>query len=411
MPKPPMQFKVVNDFAGDEVRNFLAYLVQTLGAGENLPIREIFDRIPFGPMGGTTRDDLLARGSIRVRFGGANEEEGRLSNRGDEVFGEFNDEVLGDIAVVFPSRISALYRVNQDSASIDFPNPVEVAVYILPTLSGDLRRSAYQRLTKIVATPERWTYYLHTDGSPDECLALVVNFPEETENTEREVKSEETETDEARSEQKLVEGHGIKSPSKSVRMVARARTRSLCPCCDGQTKIDLRTRWRSPINIHVRRLVNPTAFTVAQYIQAIRDVLTNSGITGNQIAVNLVTDQALNMPTFNQFDVNAPGAAPSAEQQTLFANAGIPAGGFACFIVQTIVSPTNPNITGRGELPGDSFAIEATSPLFTAAHELGHNLGMGHDTVTANAVMNPIAPANNANPVFSQQDINNFLRM
>lgn len=401
MPKPPMQFTVVNDFAGDDVRSFLAYLIGALGTGTSVPIQEIFDRIPFGPMGGTTREDLLARGSIRVRFASGAEEAGRLANNGDEIFGEFNDEILGDIAIVFPSSISASYRLGLDSVAIEFPTPVEVSIYILPTLAGDLRRSANQLLTSISATPDRWTYNMHTDGRPDECLALAVDFP----------RTRVTPPQPDRPLEKVFVPKGLESPLRGVRVVEKGRTRSLCPCCEGPTRVDLRTRWRGPINIHVRRLVNPTAFTVAQYVQAIRDGLGNSGITAADIPVNLMTNQPLNLPALNQFDVSVAGSALSPEEQQLFANTGIPAGDFVFYIVNTIIDANGLSIAGRGLIGGIGFAITANAQYYATAHELGHNLGMGHDNVTPNAVMNSTAPNIGTNAVYSQAQINQFLKV
>lgn len=407
MSKPPMQFTVVNDFAGTQVRDFLAYLVATLGAGTSLPIREIFDRIPFGPMGGTTKEDLLARGSIRVRFGSGANEEGRLTNNGDEVFGEFNDEVLGDIAIVFPDRISASYRLSGDSIHIGFPTPVEVSVYILPTLSGDLRRSANQFLTSITATPDRWTYNMHTAGTPDECLALVVEFPLDSKATPEPENTHE----------KLILPKGLYSPRSAVRTVERARKRSLCPCCDGPTVVNLRTRWRDPIVIHFRRLVEPTLFSIDEYVQGVRAILRNSGITDLDIPVRAGSNEPIDVPELNILNVNRAGEGDSAEQARLFRNVGIPRGEYACYIVDQIISPDTPDILGRGYIPGNALVIVDDAPLATLVHELGHNFGMEHlaaGELPANGVMHATidtsAPAN-VNYVFTSAEQRQHLRV
>lgn len=391
-----MQFAVVNDFAGDDVRAFLQYLIGSLGNGIDVPISEIFDRIPFGPMGGTTRDDLLARGTIRAGGAATDEEYGLLTNRGDEVFGEFTDDILGDIAIVFPDYIEAQYRVSPEAISVAFPDPVEVSLYILPTLPGDLRRDVSQRLTAINATRHQWTYYLHTDGNPAESLALIVDFPDVHSSVPAVLPT---------GKPSVTKSEHI---SRAVRMVSKGRSHAVCPCCDGPKRINLRTHPRAPINLHVRRLVEPTAFTVDEYVQAIRDVLTNSGVTG--IPVNVVTNTAVHRPDLEDLDVNEGDSGESTEQSTLFANTGIPAGEFACYIIRSFVFvDPDSDIVGRGRLPGFALAVEHDAPRYTWAHELGHNLGMNHDETT-NCVMNKTVVPDDSHPIYTQQQVNDFLR-
>jgi hypothetical protein len=78
-----------------------------------------------------------------------------------------------------------------------------------------------------------------------------------------------------------------------------------------------------------------------------------------------------------------------------------------------IVGSINRNgrpINGAHRMPGRVFAIAANSPLYQAAHELGHNLGMDDDNTTPIAVMNENV-ADSGFPVFSAQQINQYIHV
>jgi hypothetical protein len=163
--------------------------------------------------------------------------------------------------------------------------------------------------------------------------------------------------------------------------------------------------------------VEPTLFSIDEYVQAVRAILRNSGITDLDIPVRAGSNEPIIMPELNILNVNRAGEGDSAEQAKLFRNVGIPRGEFACYIVDQIISPDNPDILGRGYIPGNALAIVDDAPLATLVHELGHNFGMEHladDELPANGVMHATIDTidpDNVDYVFTSAEQRQHLRV
>jgi len=372
----PLEFRVYNPEIGDAVERFRMYLVERLRAGQPVPVEEILNQLPFGPMGGTTREDLLARGAVSVLS------ETLLGNDGPEFFGSFSDAKLGDIAIYFPETVRASFAVSGGNCSIVFEEPVECVLYILPTLIGDLRRSANQILYAIYAMPNEWRYLFSTQDNPNEGMNIVIDF----------------------------RGVCLEVGTRGYLLPPTLRKRrTLAACCpnpDKHTHVNLRSE-PLKLPVHVRRVVDTTTFSVADMIQALNKTLYESG-TG--VIAQLASDKHLEAQEFEQIETpKFELASATHKMDELYKKRdGIPDDEVCVYVVKKFVlaDGTEPTYVGVGEQPGESAVIKSECSRYTLAHEVGHTLGLRHNNQDG-SLMYPITLVNPPHtPLILQNEVN-----
>ncbi len=380
MPVSPLEFGVVGSGVAKEVERFRKFLIERIGAHEPITFEEALKILPFGPMGGTTREDLIARGNISVISGS------ELRNDGEEFFGEFTDERLGEIAVHFPASISAQYQMGTETLSIMFREPIECVLYILPELMGGLRRSAYQHLHAVIAQPGYWTYQLTTQDNKAETLNIVIEL--NARNIE---------------------------PSRYEyilpKVVSEKRRRCCCAVDKPTAHRDRRTQYGNTLPLHIRRLVEPSSHTIDDMVIAFNKVFSESKLA---ITVKVKSNETLNLPDLEEVDVivdkcsggvSSPLAQRVAqcqllevsdEQTKLYAQrSGVSENQVCIYVVKSINkklsdgTSCSEDITGNAQIGRPSGMIEQDCGLYTLAHEVCHTLGLSGHNGKEGALMYP----------------------
>lgn len=359
--RQPLVWRVYVGEIRREINAFREYLIRKCANQEDIPISDIFQMLPFGPMGGNTRDDLIARGSIAVS-------NGSMRNIGDEVIGDFTDANFGQIAILFDETLAASYTVRSSSLAIDFPNPVPFSFFKLAQLPGDLRGDIAQELTKIVATESAWYYHIRAEANHADTITLVVDLADGPGFADI--------IDMDQSAPILGSAH---LPSRRS-VVGFARSASLrANCCGGGDPCVQRVNRRTQIEevrLHIRVLVPPT-IAIANMIADMTAVYQSIGLR-----VNVVTNQNVNNPALNTVNVGTctMGGAIPAQLQQLYNLATPPANELAVFFLQA----TNPPLNGCAMHPPNQPGCVVTqiASRWTLAHEVGHVLGLAH---TANS--------------------------
>jgi hypothetical protein len=383
MSAAPLELRVYNQSLRDELIRFHRYLIEQLRNRLDIPVAEILARLPFGPMGGTTREELLARGSIRVLS------EDRLQNSGEEFFGNFQDSKLGEVAVYFPEDIDASFQAARDTFSVSFDPPIECVIHALTDLIGDLRRSAYQYLYQLNAAGDTWSYLLSTQGDDNETLNLIID----------------------------ASGSGFRPSTSGFLLPDVAKPpRFAGSCCLGakQTEvINVRTGPIRSLPLHFRRLVEPSSHTIEEMVAALDEIFQESGVP---VRADVRSNSDLSLPDLEVVDF-PPGECPesiddgsaanssqteglclisgdSEEADQLYGNRdGVPNDELCFFIVTDINKPCDP--IGRAIINGPSGMLEADCLLYTLAHEVGHTLGLNHhEPPISGALMNSKLVAN-----------------
>ncbi|MBU2569638.1 MAG: hypothetical protein KJ725_06275 [Gammaproteobacteria bacterium] len=396
MTAAPLELRIFNHSLQHDLNRFLLFLIDQLQNRRDIPVSEILSRLPFGPMAGTTREELLERGKIEVVSGD------RLQNNGEEFFGNFEDAKLGEIAVYFPDEIDARFQVSETTFSVSFNPPIECVINALTDLIGNLRRSAYQNLHQINAAENTWTYLLSSQDDANETLSLIIDASEAT------VKPS-------------TGGYLLPDVWRPSRLLG-----SCCPGPKDAEVIDTRTKPSRRLPLHIRRLVEPTAHTIEQMVGALNDVFEQSGIRVN---AEVASNEALNLPELETIDY--PGKVcpelidrietvsgshsgglclldeSSEEQDQLYRKReGVPNNEICIYIITEINDPCVEGVIGRALINGPSVMVEADAFLFTLAHEVGHTLGLGHQSPpVSGALMNKELEENPSDtPTFQENE-------
>ncbi|GAC1544189.1 MAG: hypothetical protein NVS3B16_11730 [Vulcanimicrobiaceae bacterium] len=138
------------------------------------------------------------------------------------------------------------------------------------------------------------------------------------------------------------------------------------------------------VRLHVKILVAPTTFSVAQMLASMRQVYEPNGIR-----VELVSTENLNLPALLDVNVGTCSGTPTAAQGQLFNNRN---NAGANDVVVYFVRTTQPQFNGCATFPAGkpgAVVVQGAS-TWTLAHEVGHVLGLNH--VDDPAPPNPAAP-------------------
>lgn len=128
----------------------------------------------------------------------------------------------------------------------------------------------------------------------------------------------------------------------------------------------------SIVRVHFKVLFEPTTFTRAQMLDAMRIVYASVGM-----GVVLASTETLNLPLLETVDVGECAGDITTEQEQLFANRNNVA---ANEVVAYFVRATNPPFNGCASSPSGrpSVVVVSTASRWTLGHEIGHVLGLGH---------------------------------
>jgi hypothetical protein len=163
----------------------------------------------------------------------------------------------------------------------------------------------------------------------------------------------------------VVRGPGIvDAAGHSVSLVTALRTAS--------RDLKIITWGPAVVRVHAKVLIEPTGFSRAQMLQAMRDVYASVGI-----GVVLASEEVLDLPLLELVDVGECAGDITTEQDQLFANRNdIGDNDIAVYFVRA----TNPPLNGCASSPSGrpSAIVVATASRFTLGHEVGHVLGLRH---------------------------------
>ena len=127
------------------------------------------------------------------------------------------------------------------------------------------------------------------------------------------------------------------------------------------------------VRLHLKVLVEPTSFTLAQMVDGMRQVYEANGI-----GVEIAGTERLNLPALEDVEVGeCRMGMVTQEQRQLFANRGGADDGDVCvYFVRSTIDPTSGCASHPPGQPGAVVVRGAT--LWTLAHEVGHVLGLRH---------------------------------
>ena len=129
----------------------------------------------------------------------------------------------------------------------------------------------------------------------------------------------------------------------------------------------------STVRLHFKVLSNPTAFTIEQMVNGMRQVYEANGIR-----VELISTENLNLPLLNDLDVGECTIGnTTSEQNQLFNNRNnVGSNDIAVYFVRSTV----PALNGCAAHPvGQPSAVVASiASQWTLGHEVGHVLGLRH---------------------------------
>lgn len=127
------------------------------------------------------------------------------------------------------------------------------------------------------------------------------------------------------------------------------------------------------VNVHLKILVDPTRFTLAEMKQGMQQVYQANGVI-----VNFASTERLNMPGFEDIEVGqCVAGSVTQEQQQLFTNrAGANANDVCVYFVRSTVPAYNGCAAHPAGLP--SAVVVHNASQWTLGHEVGHVLGLRH---------------------------------
>jgi hypothetical protein len=154
------------------------------------------------------------------------------------------------------------------------------------------------------------------------------------------------------------------------------------------------------VRLHVKILVEPTAFTIDQMVDGMREVFEPQGIL-----VEIAGEERLNLPALEDVNVGpCTRGTVTPEQRQLFSHRNDAGPLDLCvYFVRSTVPPTSGCAAHPDGRPG--AVVASGAPVWTLAHEIGHVLGLEHVPPTDRLMTRATAQITNPPPDLTPAEV------